>query len=141
MQDSQRCPRGPDVVSYCRRVTCATASAGTRSGTSGTTIGKAYLQGAFSEAAVLCRRAKPAGQQYRSRLEQKPGKGTALTGLAPQLARAVYDRLQRTTAFARNKCWTGERSGARAPGAARATDGRSVGPRLCQPCPTASWNA
>ena len=47
-----RFPRGPDVASSCRLVTCARASAGTRSGTSGTNMGPAPLPWAFSEAAV-----------------------------------------------------------------------------------------
>ena len=51
-----RCPRAQDFASYCRLGKCAKASAGKRSGTSGTTIGHAPLQGAFSEAAVLCLR-------------------------------------------------------------------------------------
>jgi hypothetical protein len=65
----------------------------------------------------------------------------ALTVLAHQLARAVYDRLQRTTAFDMNKGLTGERSGASEPGASLATEGRSVVPMLGKHCPTASWNA
>ena len=48
-----RFPRVPDVVSYCRLVTCAKASAGKRSGTAGTNMGHASLHWAFSEAAVL----------------------------------------------------------------------------------------
>ncbi len=58
-----RVPRVQDCVSSCRLVTCAKASAGTRYGTSGTTIGKASLTWAFSEAAVLCLRNHPPGQQ------------------------------------------------------------------------------
>src|SRR5262250_2244634 len=51
---ANRIHRFPSVqafVSYCRLVTCAKASAGTRSGTSGTKLGNAYLKWAFSEAA------------------------------------------------------------------------------------------
>ena len=58
-----RFPKVQDVVSYGRLVTCAKASAGTRVGTSGPKIGHAQLTGAFSEAAVLCRRHHPAGQK------------------------------------------------------------------------------
>jgi transposase len=100
MHDIQRFPRVQDFVSSCRRVKCAKESAGTRSGTSGTKLGNASLQWAFSEAAVLFLRANPAGQKYLSRLEKKHGKGKALTVLAHQLARAVYDMLKRHTAFA-----------------------------------------
>jgi transposase len=46
-----RFPRGQDVASSCRLVTCARESAGKRSGTSGRTIGNAHLTWAFSEAA------------------------------------------------------------------------------------------
>jgi transposase len=103
MHDSARFPRGQDCVSSCRLVTCAKESAGKRSGTSGTTLGNAYLQWAFSEAAVLCLRNHPAGQKYLARLEKKHGKGQALTVLAHKLARAVYDMFQRGTACDRDK--------------------------------------
>ena len=94
-----RCPRVQDVASYCRLVTCAKASAGKRSGTSGTTIGNAHLTWAFSEAAVLFLRDHPAGQKFLARLEKKHSKGKALTILAHTLARAVYDMVQHKTAF------------------------------------------
>jgi Transposase and inactivated derivatives len=73
-----RCPRVQDFASSCRRGTGAKASAGKRSGTSGTTIGKAHLTWAFSAAAVLCLRDHPAGQTFRTRLEKKQSKGKAL---------------------------------------------------------------
>ena len=98
IHDIQRCPRVHDFVSSCRLVTCAKASAGTRDGTSGTTIGTADLPWAFSEAAVLCLRHNPHGQKYRARLEKQHGQGKALTVLAHPLARAVYCMLQRATA-------------------------------------------
>jgi transposase len=50
--DSERFPRGQDLVSYCRLVKCAKESAGKRYNTSGKKIGNAYLKWAFSEAAV-----------------------------------------------------------------------------------------
>jgi len=62
-----RCPRVQDCVSYCRVVNCAKKSPGKRYGTAGTTIGHASLTWACSEAAVLCLRNNPAGQQYRAR--------------------------------------------------------------------------
>jgi transposase len=67
IHDIQRFPRVQDFVSYCRLVTCAKASAGKRSGTSGTKIGNASLTWAFSEAAVLFLRNNPQGQKYLTR--------------------------------------------------------------------------
>jgi transposase len=99
IHDIARFPRVQDFVSYGRLVTCAKESAGKRYGTSGTKIGNAYLKWAFSEAAVLFLRNHPAGQKYLVRLENKHGKGKALTVLAHKLARAVYHMLKRTTAF------------------------------------------
>ena len=103
----ERFPRVQDFVSYCRLVKCAKESAGKRYGTSGTKIGNAYLKWAFSEAAVLFLRANPAGQKYLGRLEEKHGKGKALTVLAHKLARAVYYMMQRNTAFEMHKFLTG----------------------------------
>jgi transposase len=84
IHDIQRFPRGQAFISSCRLVKWAKESAGKRYGTSGTKIGHAYLQWAFSEAAVLLLRANPAGQQYLARVEQKHRKGKALSVLAPQ---------------------------------------------------------
>ena len=97
--DSQRCPRGQDVVSYCRLVQCAKESAGKRSGTSGAKIGQASRKWALSEAAGVLLRAHPAGQPYLARLEHNQGQGQALTVLAPKLARAGDHMLQHETAF------------------------------------------
>jgi hypothetical protein len=94
-----RFPRVQDVASYCRLGKCAQASAGTRLGTSGKTIGNAHRKWAFAEAAVLFWRNNPQGQKSLARLEKKHDKGTALTILAHTLARAVYDMLKRQTAF------------------------------------------
>jgi transposase len=74
-----RCPRVQAFAASGRLVTCAKASAGTRSGTSGTTIGHAHLTWACSEAAVFCLRDNPAGQTFLTRLEQKQSTGKALT--------------------------------------------------------------
>jgi transposase len=103
MHDIQRFPRVQDVVSSCRFVTCARASAGTRSGTAGAKSGNASLTWAFSAAAVLLLRDHPAGQQSLTRLEKTHGQGQAVTLLAQQLGRAVSDRLQRHKAFDMHK--------------------------------------
>jgi transposase len=92
IQPSDRCPRVQDGAAYGRLVKCAKDSAGTRSGTSGTTIGKAHLTWAFAEAAVVCLRDHPAGQTFLARVENNHRQGKALTSLAHTLARAVYDR-------------------------------------------------
>jgi transposase len=70
IHDSARFPRVQDFASYCRLVKCARESAGA-------TIGNAHLKWAFSEAAVLCLRENPAGQQLLTRLEKKHSKGKA----------------------------------------------------------------
>ena len=108
-----RFPSVQDCVAYCRLVQCARESAGKRHGTSGKKIGNAHLTGAFSEAAVLCLRHNPPGQQYLARLAHQHGKGKALTILAHKLARATYYRRKRDTVFARDKCIHGsaEQSG------------------------------
>jgi transposase len=111
--DIQRVPRGHDVVSSCRLVTCAQVSAGKRSGTSGTTIGHASLSWAFAEAAVLCLRTTPAGQTSLARVEKQHGKGKALTVLAHKLARAVSQMLHRETAFDRQRLLHSEQGAAR----------------------------
>jgi transposase len=115
--DMQRFPRVQDVVSYGRLGTCAKASAGTRDGVSGTTIGHASLTWAFAEAAVLFLRNHPAGQKWLARLAKTHDQGKTLTVLAHQLARAVYDLLKRGTAFALDKFLHDYWSGAGAPDA------------------------
>lgn len=99
IHDIHRFPRVQDFVSYCCLVKCAKESAGKRYGTSGKKIGNAYLKWAFSEAAVLFLRTNPEVQQYLAKLEQKHGKGKALTIVAHKLARAVYYMLKRATVF------------------------------------------
>jgi hypothetical protein len=121
-----RFPRVQAFVSYCRLVTCAQEAAGKRSGTSGKNIGHASLKWAFSEAAVLCLRNNPAGQQDLARLTKKHGQGKALTVFAHTLARAVYDLLKRDTAVALDKFLHEERSGADEPEVSRAPEGISL---------------
>jgi transposase len=99
IHDINRFPRVQDFVSYCRLVKSAKESAGKRLGTSGKNIGNAHLKWAFSEAAVLFLRQNPAAQKHLARLENRHGKGKALTILAHKLARAVYYMLKRQTAF------------------------------------------
>jgi transposase len=99
IHDIRRVPRVQEFVSSCRFGTCARESAGKRSATSGTKLGNAALQWAFSEAAVLCVRAHPAGQQSLARLEKNPSKGNAFTIPADKFARAAYALLKRHTAF------------------------------------------
>jgi transposase len=98
IHDSHRVPRVQAFVASCRLGKWAKDSAGKRYGTSGKKIEHAYLQWAFSAAAVLFVRNNPAGQKDLARLAKKHGKGQALTVLAHQLARAVDDRLKRDTA-------------------------------------------
>jgi transposase len=104
IHDIDRFPRVQDVASYCRLVTCAKESAGKRSGTSGSKIGNAHLQWAFSEAAVLFLRDNPAAHQWLARLEKKHSKGNAVTILAHKLARAVSSMLKRRTALDLETC-------------------------------------
>jgi hypothetical protein len=131
---SARCPRVQDCVSSCRLVTGAKASAGKRSGTSGTKIGHAYLQWAFSEAAVWFLRDHPAGQQYRTRLEKKHGKDKALTIVAPTWARAVYCMWKRHPAFAMDKVLHGSGSRAGEPDASLDRDGMRLHRVRCKVC-------
>jgi hypothetical protein len=91
-------------------------------------MGKAHLQGAFSAAAVLFLRANPAAQTLLARLEKKHSKGTALTILAHTLARALYDMLQRQTAFDLDPFLRGCGRGAREPDASLDSHGMNLSP-------------
>jgi transposase len=126
IHDIHRFPRGQELVSSGRLVQCAKASAGTRSGTGGTQLGKASRKWAFSAAAGLCLRDNPSGPQDLTRVEKTHGTGKALTVLAQHVARAVYDRLKRAPAFHMDKCIHGYRRGAGAPDASRDSDGVSL---------------
>ena len=141
IHDLARCPRGQDCVSYCRLGKCATEAAGKRDGTSGTKSGNAHRKWAFSEAAVLFLRDHPAGQKSLTRLENKHGKGQALTVLAHKWARAVYVMLKRHTAFEMDKCLNGSGRRVGEPDASLDRDGMSLHGMLCTPLRTASLNA
>jgi transposase len=99
IHDISRFPSAQDFASYARLVQCSKESAGNRLGTSGKKIGNAHLKWAFCEAATLFLRLNPGGQKLLTRLEKQHGQGKALTILAHKLARAVYYRLKRQTAF------------------------------------------
>jgi len=117
IHDIDRFPRVQDFVSYGRLVKCAKEAAGKRLGTSGKNIGHAHLTWAFSEAAALFLRHNEPGQKYLTRLEKRHDKGKALTILAHQRARAVYDMLKQKTAFDMNIFLQTEGSRAGEPGA------------------------
>jgi hypothetical protein len=136
-----RFPRVQEFLSSCRLGKCAKASAGTRDGTAGAKIGKAHLKWAFSEAAVLFLRDHAAAQKYLARLEQKHGKGKALTILAQKLARAVYEMLKRQGAFAREQCFQRSGRGADEPGASLDRHGMNLPEALARAACTASLNA
>jgi integrase len=89
----------------CRLAQCAKEAAGKRLGLAGAKIGNAHLQWAFSAAAALFLRDQPAAQTSLARLEKKHATGTALTGLAQQVARAVYYLLQPQGACEREPCF------------------------------------
>jgi transposase len=107
IHDIHRFPRVQDVVSSCRLLKGAKASAGKRYGTGGSKLGHADLKWAFSEAAGRFWRDHPAGPKDLTRWEKKHGTGTALTIVAHHLARAVYCRLNRHTAFEMSKFLNG----------------------------------
>ncbi len=95
IHDIRRFPRVQDFASSCRLIKWSKQSAGKRLGTFGNNIGKAHLKWAFSEAASLFLRNHPQGQKLRSRLEKQHDQGKALSLLAHQLGRALYDMLKR----------------------------------------------
>jgi transposase len=130
-----------DFASYARLVKCSKESADKRVGTSGKKIGKASFTWAFSEAATLFLRHKPNGQKLLTRLENKHGTGNALTILAHKLARAVYYRLKRKTAFDMERFLRASRSRAGEPAVELATHGMSLQPARCLAYLAASWNA
>jgi hypothetical protein len=130
--DRQRFPRGQACVASGRLVNGAQDSAGQRSGPSGTNIGPASRTGACADAAVLCLREHPRSQKGLARSATTPGQGQALTVLAHQWARAVYDMGTRETAFARHPCLQASWRGVGVPVASREPRGLSLGRALCQ---------
>jgi len=81
-------------------VTGAKEAAGNRLGTAGKNIGNAHRKWAFSAAAALSLRHTEPGPKELTRVENRPATGPARTIRAHKRARAVYDLLTRTTAFA-----------------------------------------
>ena len=140
-QASARFPRGQAVVSYGRVVKGAKASAGKRSGTSGTKSGNAELKWALSEAAVVFLRHHPAGPKALGRFETKPGTGKAVPVLAHQLARAVSSRFKRGTACTMDQFLPGEGSGAGEPAASRGHAESSLTTVLGEDAPPAAAHA
>jgi hypothetical protein len=136
-----RFPTVQEVVSDGRLVTCAKESAGKRLGPSGTKIGHAHLPWAFSEAAVVFLRDHPPAQQYLARLENNHDTGNALTVLAHQLARAVYDLLKRHVAFDKDQFFQPSWRGADEPGASRDIQGMHLPDALDTAVSMASLNA
>jgi hypothetical protein len=102
--DIHRCPRLQACVAYGRLDPWAQASAGTRDGSAGTTSGHASLTWAFAGAAGLFLRGTPAGQPYLARVANTPRQGNTCTVVAHPLARALYDRRRRHTAFEMRPC-------------------------------------
>ena len=99
IEDISRFPTLGQFGSYARRVKCAKESAGKKSGYSGNKVGNAYLNWAFSEAAVLFLRGNPGAQKAIAKLATKHGKGKALSILAHRLGRAVYVMLTKRQPF------------------------------------------
>jgi transposase len=125
MHQLDRFPRGQDFASYGRLVKCSKEAGGKRLGTSGKTIGNAHLQCAFSDAATLCLRNHPPGQQLLARVEKKHDQGQALSMLAHTLGRVVYCRLKRKVAFDMEIFLQTEGRRAGEPGASLASQGMS----------------
>lgn len=78
---------------------------------------------------MLFIRNNPAGPKYLARIATTHGQGKALTVLARQLARAVYDLLKRGVAFDRNALLQSYGRGVGEPAASLGHDGLAG-----QPC-------
>jgi transposase len=136
-----RLPSVPAFASYARLGKGSQASGGTRVGTSGKKIGNAPLMWAFAEAAPLCLRTNPQGQQLVARLEQKHDQGKALRMLAHHLGRAVSCMRKRQGAFAMAMCLQTAGSRAEAPGASLDAEGMRLARASATPSPAAAVNA
>jgi transposase len=137
----KRFPTVQDVVSYGRLVTCAQESAGKRWGTAGATIGQAHLTWACSEAAVVFLRDHPPAQTDLARVEHTQDQGQAVTVLAHQLARAVYDMRTRHVAFEPDQVFPHAWRGADEPGASLDTQGMHLPDALDTAASRASLHA
>jgi hypothetical protein len=136
-----RFPTVPAVVPSGRRVTWAQASAGNRVGPAGPQSGHGQLRWAFAEAAVGFRRDHPPAPPDLARWERTHAQGNALTVLAHQLARAVYDRRKRQGACAQEPCFPHEWRGAEEPGASLDTQGMHRPDAFETAASRASWHA
>ncbi len=99
----ERFPTVQDIAFYCRLIKCKTESAGKSHGTTGRKIGNAYLNWAFSEAAVPFLPKNPVAQAWLEEMADKHNKAPALTILAHKLGLAVHLTPQRKTMFAQQR--------------------------------------
>ena len=99
IHDITRFDRVQEFASYARLVKGQKQSGGKLLGTSGAKMGNVHLKWAFSEAAVLFLCHNPEGKHLLARIQQKHGKGKALSILAHKIGRAVYYMLTRGTVF------------------------------------------
>jgi transposase len=141
MHEIHRFPTGQEFVSYCRLVNCAKESVGKRLGGAGKKLENGHLPWAFSDAAGLCLRDHPPAPKDLARLEKTHDTGKALTALAHQLARAVYDLLQRHVAFAKEPCFQHSWRGVDEPGTSLDTQGMHLSDALETAASRASLNA
>jgi transposase len=107
IHDITRFDRVQQFASYARLVKCQKQSGGKTLGTSGAKMGNVHLKWAFSEAAVLFLRHTKEGKRLRATIEQKHGKGKALSILAHKIGRAVFYMLSRGTVFSTEKFLAG----------------------------------
>jgi transposase len=103
IHDITRFDRVQEFASYARLVKGRKQSGGKLLGTSGAKMGNVHLKWAFSEAAILFLRHATGGKKFLTRLEQKHGKGKALSILAHKIGRAVFYILARRTVFSQEK--------------------------------------
>jgi transposase len=103
IHDIARFDRVQELASYARLVKGRKQSGGKMLGTSGAKMGNVHLKWAFSEAAVLFLRHAAGGKKFLAMIEQKHGKGQALSILAHKVGRAVFYILSRDTVFSMEK--------------------------------------